>query len=86
MVIATSESGQITNNLFSSQGIILDTMNRNLTLPQTNLIDGKPIKYYENLTGLNEVGGLYSQLIINNVNNSVFPTIKFKIRVIQESK
>ncbi|WP_457556638.1 right-handed parallel beta-helix repeat-containing protein [Candidatus Harpocratesius sp.] len=70
--IATSDNGQINANNFSSQGILFGIMNRNFSIPQNNLIDGKPIKYYENLTGLNEVGGLFGQIIINNVNNSIF--------------
>lgn len=70
--ISDCDNGRILNNNFSVAGIQLSGENHNLTAPQSNLIQGKPLMYYENLTGVSEIGVEFGQVIINFVNDSIF--------------
>ncbi len=69
------ENGSIANNNMSNQGLYLDGLNYNLSIPESNRANGKLIKYYENDQYLNETGGEFAQVIINHVNHSYFSNI-----------
>ncbi|MHA1745118.1 MAG: right-handed parallel beta-helix repeat-containing protein, partial [Promethearchaeota archaeon] len=70
--IADCENGILIDNNFSNKGLYLEGKSHNLSIPESNLVDGKVIKYYENTHYLNVDGGSFGQVIINNVNHSHF--------------
>ena len=68
--IEASLSTTLTGNTFQSEGIVIEGDSiphfNTHTIPTNNLVNGKPVRYFKDCTGLDVAGNLIGQLIVAN--------------------
>lgn len=72
LYIQSCKNGTFTDNILMGGGFYLEGISQNLTIAENNFVSGQIVKYIESESKLNLNFGGYGQIILNNVNDSVF--------------